>query len=797
MSGGDGWRSSGSDGPRWRELEEPAAPEPADELAGGSSPPGEPSRGSEPPDEGEDREPPRSWVDDASAPPGTLIDGRDRPPGIGDDDGVPRLRLRRWDPYRDLTQENRQFVRDLLRFPVMTAVLVVALCLIYLWMLANGWEFTPLLPSRVGYSLAVAFGALEPERVVAGEWWRLITAALLHGSLLHLAVNCFMLYQLGRLAENLFGRPGLAVILVGSAVAGTTASAFVGGNMSVGASGAVMGLVGACIAFGLRHRRHIPGFLRGLFGTTLYIYAAIILLIGAIPGIDGWGHFGGAVGGALLGLVMPSPMLREGKQAGWVYLPAALAGALTIVSVAMVLPRALGFDREAAAAIEAALAEQRWEDAAAALAEAAAAAPQSPHLLPQRQVLAYSAMTTDHWALACEQLAIVEAQEPRAIHGDPFALNDYAWALFMAHPGDLDRISHGLELSRSSLEDFPEEPVMLNTLAWGLYLSGDHHGALGTIEEAMRLNDGEGLGDDIYVYVASLYASGHREEAVETYRSATAQHPEGVLHAEVRVLINRWEEAGGFDPALATPPPMTPTEEDVSEDGDPATMAPTPRRPRPRHPTNRSTPATRRTRPRAPEPRPTTTLRNGHPPRRPGTDGSVDDRLLVVLVYPVLVLVLELALGCLFVLVRVLFHLGHDGPIAVPGLGRGEVEDLDAEPPGQGALLGIRAPPANLAAHPDLAVAPIPGISGDPDLDDLVEMGRVQKADVQSGHAHVDQPALLLDPHPALFAELHGDDRLDSPRAFLGRVAGTDHGPLRCSRSPPGATMRACAVPSL
>lgn len=567
MSGGDRWRPRGDEGPRWRELEEPEEPEAPESPEAPKDPE---SASGDPPAS------PRSWVDDAPRPPGTLLDDRDRPPGIGDDDGVPRLRLKRWDPYKDLTPENRQFVRDLLRFPVMTAVIVVSLCLVYLWMLANGWEFTTFLPSRVGYSLAVAFGALEPERVRAGEWWRLITAALLHGSLLHLAVNCFMLYQLGRLSENLFGRSGLAVLLVGSALTGTLASAFIGGNMSVGASGAVMGLVGACIAFGLRHRKHIPGFLRGLFGTTLYIYAGIILLIGVIPGIDGWGHFGGAVGGALLGLVMPSPILRGGKQAVWIHVPAALAAALTAGSVAMVLPGALGFDREAAAAIEQALAEQRWEEAAVALDEAAAEEPDSPHVTTLRQVLAYQAMAADHWALACEQLAAVEAVEPEAIHGDPGWQNDFAWALFMAHPGDLDRVSHGVELSRASLEALPDEPVMLNTLAWGLYLSGDYHGALGTIEEAMRLNEGEDLGADIYIYVASLYASGHRQEAVETYRSAIAQHPEGVLHAEARVLINRWEDADGFDPALATPPAKAAPEGDGRKEPEPDTPAPDP-----------------------------------------------------------------------------------------------------------------------------------------------------------------------------------------------------------------------------
>ena len=574
MSGPFSRKPPDDDAPRWRELESPGE-------GGGDTdePPSRPRWGQEPPPAGDEPPPardeapasaPPSWVD--QPPPGTLLDDRPRPPRIGDDDGVPRIRLSRWNPYKKLTPENRRFVQELLRFPQVTAGIIGVLAVVYLWMIAAGWEFTWLLPSRWGYPLAVAFGALEPERVRAGEWWRLFTAALLHGSLFHMAINGFMLYQLGRLAENIFGRVGLVVLFVGSALSGTAASAFIGGQMSVGASGAVMGLVGACIAFGLRHRSAIPEFLRGLFGPTLYVYVALILVIGLVPGIDGWGHFGGAVGGALLGLILPSPILREGRrQPPWIYLPFAASVAFAGASVAMVVPQVLAFDgqvaSEAMEAFEEAVEEGRWGEAAAALDEAAAVEPDSPILIALRQQLALLAMTEERWALACEQLAVVEETDPDALRDDPAWFNDYAWALFMAFPADGDRLAEGVELSRASLVEDPDHPVFLNTLAWGLFLSGDYHGALGTIEEAMRANKGKGLADDIYIYVASLYAVGRRDEAVDTYREAVSQHPDGVLRAEVQGMINRWEEADGFDPELAWPLANGDT---PSEDGPPA-----------------------------------------------------------------------------------------------------------------------------------------------------------------------------------------------------------------------------------
>jgi tetratricopeptide (TPR) repeat protein len=229
-------------------------------------------------------------------------------------------------------------------------------------------------------------------------------------------------------------------------------------------------------------------------------------------------------------------------------------------------------------AFEEAVEGGRWGEAAAALDEAAEVEPDSPILIALRQQLALLAMTEERWALACEQLAVVEGTDPDALRDDPAWFNDYAWALFMAFPADEDRLAQGVELSRASLVEEPDHPVFLNTLAWGLFLSGDYHGALGTIEEAMRANKGKGLADDIYIYVASLYAVGRRDEAVDTYREAVAQHPDGVLRAEVQGMINRWEEADGFDPELAWPLATgdTPSEDEPpvapgTNDGDPAT----------------------------------------------------------------------------------------------------------------------------------------------------------------------------------------------------------------------------------
>ena len=538
---------------RWEELEDaPNAPaEPTETPARWRDPEGPPDTAAEPAGTAADE----GGMD---VPPGALIDARVRPPEIGDDSGVPHLRLTRWNPYRKLTAENRKFVQDLLRFPSVTVGIAAVIAMFYVWMLAAGWELTILRPSRWGYDLALAFGALEAQRVMDGEWWRLLTPALLHGSLIHLGVNTFMLYQLGRLAENVFGRAGVFILFVGSAVSGAALSACLGGNLSIGASGAVMGMAGACIAFGLRHRSQIPEFLRGLFGPTLYVYVALIMALGLLPGVDGWGHAGGALGGVLLGAILPSPILRDGRTAPWVFGPLAVSVLAAVFALVMVVPRALGFDgdvaRDELLAFDEAMQEGDYRAAASALDDAARVEIDSPFVSALREQLVTLAMVDEDWILACEQLAAMEAEDDEFPGADSGWLNNYAWAMFMGYPTDPERVARGVELSRASLVEEPDQAVYLNTLAWGLYLAGDYHGALASIETAMEAKSARRLGDDIYVYVAALYAVGRRDEAVDTYREAVARYPDGVLGAEVKQLINRWEEAGGFDPALALPP---------------------------------------------------------------------------------------------------------------------------------------------------------------------------------------------------------------------------------------------------
>lgn len=150
----------------------------------------------------------------------------------------------------------------------------------------------------------VAVGANERTAVLAGQYWRLLTSMFLHGGLLHLALNAWALYQLGTLFESLLGSSRMLGTYFVSGIAGSVASIVWTQAPSVGASGAIFGLLGALIAFLLRRRDALSPGGKAIL-SQLVMWAGINLFLGfQMPGIDNAGHLGGLAAGFLLGLLL-------------------------------------------------------------------------------------------------------------------------------------------------------------------------------------------------------------------------------------------------------------------------------------------------------------------------------------------------------------------------------------------------------------------------------------------------------------------------------------------------------------
>jgi membrane associated rhomboid family serine protease len=148
-------------------------------------------------------------------------------------------------------------------------------------------------------------GALFPPAIALGhQYWRLITPMFLHAGLIHLAFNSYALYLLGFLVEDAFGKARfLAIYFIGGFLASVTSFAFgPTGEVGVGASGAIFGLLGAWVAFNYR-RRTSPMASANLRWALMLIGLNVILGF-SIPGIDWRAHLGGLVAGSLLGAVL-------------------------------------------------------------------------------------------------------------------------------------------------------------------------------------------------------------------------------------------------------------------------------------------------------------------------------------------------------------------------------------------------------------------------------------------------------------------------------------------------------------
>ena len=136
-----------------------------------------------------------------------------------------------------------------------------------------------------------------------GEVWRLVSYMFLHGSLLHLLVNMYSLYIIGTQIENYYGKTKYIIIYFISGICGGLLSAIgIGENIvSIGASGAIFGLLGALAYFGYHYRLYLGNVLK----TQIIPIIVINLLIGVmLQGIDNFCHVGGLVSGIFLAMAL-------------------------------------------------------------------------------------------------------------------------------------------------------------------------------------------------------------------------------------------------------------------------------------------------------------------------------------------------------------------------------------------------------------------------------------------------------------------------------------------------------------
>ncbi len=148
------------------------------------------------------------------------------------------------------------------------------------------------------YFLSNMFGfvddfAVNRYYIINGEYYRLITGMFLHANLFHLIFNCYALYIIGMQLESFLGKWRYIIVYLLSGLAGSALSIFMSSGFSVGASGAIFGLLGALLYFGYHYRVYLETVVK----SQIIPLIVLNLIIGLMPGIDNWAHIGGLIGG--------------------------------------------------------------------------------------------------------------------------------------------------------------------------------------------------------------------------------------------------------------------------------------------------------------------------------------------------------------------------------------------------------------------------------------------------------------------------------------------------------------------
>jgi len=196
----------------------------------------------------------------------------------------------------------------------------------FVWRLHEATPRTWVTPVLVGLNVlvwllnvATGMSPLSPRPIELAYWganhlpltleqpWRLLAATFLHGGAIHLAFNMWALWDTGRLAERFYGNLQLLLIYLVAGLSGSIASLFFAARtgVSVGASGAIFGVVGCLLAAIFTKAHKLPPALVQSMRSAMLMFVGFSLFMGFTAGfIDNAAHIGGLAGGFLMGMVL-------------------------------------------------------------------------------------------------------------------------------------------------------------------------------------------------------------------------------------------------------------------------------------------------------------------------------------------------------------------------------------------------------------------------------------------------------------------------------------------------------------
>ena len=144
-------------------------------------------------------------------------------------------------------------------------------------------------------------GAKVNDLISAGQYYRFVSCMFLHGGILHLAVNMYSLYAIGPMVEKVYGKVKYIAIYFVAGVCSSIFSYIFSTGVSVGASGAIFGLLGAVLVFAIKSK----GKTGNVFIKNILSVIFVNILIGiTLPNIDNFAHVGGLLGGIVISFLL-------------------------------------------------------------------------------------------------------------------------------------------------------------------------------------------------------------------------------------------------------------------------------------------------------------------------------------------------------------------------------------------------------------------------------------------------------------------------------------------------------------
>jgi rhomboid protease GluP len=204
------------------------------------------------------------------------------------------------------------------RFPWLTAAVILLNVAVYTFTARQG---------PLDIDAMVRFGGkVGPLIIDVGQFWRLLTANFLHRDALHLALNMFVLFNVGGALENAYRPLDFLALLLFSGLSTMGVSLLLSDAISVGASGMVYGCLGSVVMFGLKYRALLPARYRRILGEAAIPTVLVFLWIGwTSSGVDNSAHLGGLLSGVAMGAFLRPRLLLDAPRSRWWLLPRALA----------------------------------------------------------------------------------------------------------------------------------------------------------------------------------------------------------------------------------------------------------------------------------------------------------------------------------------------------------------------------------------------------------------------------------------------------------------------------------------